>query len=623
MAVLSQKAPIELHTEHSEVGNMLPAIEENTGEGQNKKNNERIATESPRLVLPAVKAVSGLRSPGTSSTESLTHLLGHSEKTQPTVKSKIKDLRSQVQLAFEELNAITTHDDNLEKQYKETVDENVKLTMSLERARREIRHLRGQLSILQMTQKEIREEKARKEKSYNQQMQYDKDIQGSRQKFDVPPILSLQERSRTVNAQGKYIEHSKKKSEKGHRRHTTYPVAGVASPQRKALQEALPPPLSGCNCSMCNAVQSLGALTLSGSSGSMAHQKGHVSSSGQQILRGDRVIIKGEKPGTVKYIGRLEGSMSNDVYIGIQLDAPVGFNDGEFKGRQYFHCAPNHGVFIMPSDVICVVSRRVQKTPKGNKERLLTSNEILNRSRNKSGKGDVKMRFQTRDDDGRITITPSVYSIDEKMNEMTRAAYLMEEELKKVPNRNPGFVGSSADMSRRIETLHTKNKKKGPHQPTTVTMSPKPSASPAPVHSTQSPAPSTQSPKQPSSPVPVHTAQSLAPPRPSSPVAKALNESPTSGSKKLPADAETDEPNPQALLTELLLEVLREKDLGTTGYVTIKEFVNCIASCDIEGLGKLTESEAEELLTSLGIESDAGAGIAYDEVAPYVVNALM
>jgi len=60
-------------------------------------------------------------------------------------------------LAFEELNAITTHDDNLEKQYKESkqyildfkihayyyiniaVDENVKLTMSLERARREIR----------------------------------------------------------------------------------------------------------------------------------------------------------------------------------------------------------------------------------------------------------------------------------------------------------------------------------------------------------------------------------------------------------------------------------------------------------------------------------------------------
>ena len=76
------------------------------------------------------------------------------------------------------------------------------------------------------------------------------------------------------------------------------------------------------------------------------------------------------------------------------------------------------------------------------------------------------MWLQPRDDDGRITITPSFYSVDEKMNEMTQAAYLMEEELKKVTNkfvglllansssytcvyRNPGFVGSSADMSRR------------------------------------------------------------------------------------------------------------------------------------------------------------------------------
>ena len=136
----------------------------------------------------------------------------------------------------------------------------------------------------------------------------------------------------------------------------TYPVGGQTSPQRKAIQETLPPPLSGCNCSMCNAVQSLGAMTFGSNSPMLC--KGHVSrwaqsytvvitnlhtlfvcSSGQQILRGDRVIVKGEKPGehlelaaikvltisfagTVKYIGRLEGGLSNDVYIGVQLDAP-------------------------------------------------------------------------------------------------------------------------------------------------------------------------------------------------------------------------------------------------------------------------------------------------------------
>lgn len=96
----------------------------------------------------------------------------------------------------------------------------------------------------------------------------------------------------------------------------TYPVGGQTSPQRKAVQETLPPPLSGCNCSTCNAVQSLGAMTF-GSNNPMLC-KGHISrweydyllhqliyhlfcflynSSGQQILRGDRVIVKGEKPG--------------------------------------------------------------------------------------------------------------------------------------------------------------------------------------------------------------------------------------------------------------------------------------------------------------------------------------
>ena len=93
----------------------------------------------------------------------------------------------------------------------------------------------------------------------------------------------------------------------------TYPVGGETSPQRKAIQETLPPPLSGCNCSMCNAVQSLGAMTFGSNTPMLC--KGHISryghqcsicvitspfymcSSGQQILRGDRVIVKGEKPG--------------------------------------------------------------------------------------------------------------------------------------------------------------------------------------------------------------------------------------------------------------------------------------------------------------------------------------
>lgn len=36
----------------------------------------------------------------------------------------------------------------------------------------------------------------------------------------------------------------------------------------------------------------------------------------------------------------------------------------------------------------------------------------------------------------------------------------------------------------------------------------------------------------------------------------------------------------------------------------------------------MTEAEAEELLAGLGIQADSGAGIAYEEIIPYVVDAL-
>ena len=36
----------------------------------------------------------------------------------------------------------------------------------------------------------------------------------------------------------------------------------------------------------------------------------------------------------------------------------------------------------------------------------------------------------------------------------------------------------------------------------------------------------------------------------------------------------------------------------------------------------MTEAEVEELLAGLGIESNSGAGIAYEEIIPYIVDAL-
>ena len=46
---------------------------------------------------------------------------------------------------------------------------------------------------------------------------------------------------------------------------------------------------------------------------------------GQQIFLGDKVIVKGERAGVVKYIGKLEGvtaKYANHVFLGLHLDHP-------------------------------------------------------------------------------------------------------------------------------------------------------------------------------------------------------------------------------------------------------------------------------------------------------------
>ena len=53
--------------------------------------------------------------------------------------------------------------------------------------------------------------------------------------------------------------------------------------------------------------------------------------------------------GAVRFIGPI--AKDGPTRIGIELDQPVGLNDGSARGTQYFSCAPNHGVFLKPEKV--------------------------------------------------------------------------------------------------------------------------------------------------------------------------------------------------------------------------------------------------------------------------------
>ncbi|KAJ8306320.1 hypothetical protein KUTeg_016865 [Tegillarca granosa] len=82
-----------------------------------------------------------------------------------------------------------------------------------------------------------------------------------------------------------------------------------------------------------------------------------------EIEIGDRVIVAGQRKGTVRYLGGAK--FAPGVWYGIELDRPVGKNDGSVNGERYFNCKPKHGVFAPLS--------RIQKLG----DRRFTSNESL------------------------------------------------------------------------------------------------------------------------------------------------------------------------------------------------------------------------------------------------------
>ncbi|XP_069055247.1 CAP-Gly domain-containing linker protein 4 isoform X4 [Lepisosteus oculatus] len=56
---------------------------------------------------------------------------------------------------------------------------------------------------------------------------------------------------------------------------------------------------------------------------------------------GDRVVIAGQKVGTLRFCGGTE--FASGQWAGVELDDPEGKNDGSVGGVQYFSCQPKHG----------------------------------------------------------------------------------------------------------------------------------------------------------------------------------------------------------------------------------------------------------------------------------------
>jgi hypothetical protein len=63
----------------------------------------------------------------------------------------------------------------------------------------------------------------------------------------------------------------------------------------------------------------------------------------EKLKLGDRVLVGGAKEGFLRYVGPTE--FAKGVWAGVELEEPMGKNDGAVSGKRYFQCPPKHGLF--------------------------------------------------------------------------------------------------------------------------------------------------------------------------------------------------------------------------------------------------------------------------------------
>ncbi|XP_067311070.1 CAP-Gly domain-containing linker protein 4 isoform X3 [Pseudorasbora parva] len=89
--------------------------------------------------------------------------------------------------------------------------------------------------------------------------------------------------------------------------------------------------------------------------------KAHAQLSSMGLHLGDKVVIAGQKVGTLRFCGNTE--FAGGLWAGVELHQPVGKNDGSVAGVQYFTCPVKHGIFA-PLSKVSKLSERQKNSPR-------------------------------------------------------------------------------------------------------------------------------------------------------------------------------------------------------------------------------------------------------------------
>ncbi|XP_076261045.1 kinesin heavy chain 73 isoform X3 [Rhynchophorus ferrugineus] len=114
------------------------------------------------------------------------------------------------------------------------------------------------------------------------------------------------------------------------------------------------------------------------------------------VAIGESVLIRPyNSSGVIAYIGETE--FAAGTWIGVELDAPKGKNDGSVSGVKYFTCKPKHGMFVRADKLILDRRGRAMRQDKLATSKCVLNKDTLPRSKSRgSGLNNVGTRINSK-----------------------------------------------------------------------------------------------------------------------------------------------------------------------------------------------------------------------------------